>query len=453
MDVTTFYRRFRQIEEELDLFKMACAIESPWWDVVRYDVMMKVYARVFGTYDGTAPALPFSVRVINKIIRLLLRVQLELRIRSRHHDVIVYRAPRITRGGRRVDIAMDQVLDVCPGKPLVIDTFPHRFDRRFAAADQVKVRPAILGAVEQRVLEEFAVSVDLDHLVRHALADHEVAVKHYRRLLGRVQPRLLLITGVDKALFRAAREAGVTCIEVQHGLIHNAHPAYSYPTSLSSLGKAFVPDGLLTFSDFWLRNCYYPVRWSAAVGNDEFVSPVVGISASNNEVLIITSPSYNSRLCEYLDVIAPKLSDRNFKFKLHPIQSASKSEIESRLCHLPNVEVVRTDMTMAQALATASDVVLIQSTAAYEAVQAGRRLLVIREFDSGAHADLFDLPNVYTVIDVDGLQDVLTCAPRVIAPPVFFQPFNASLTRAILTQGGPLTERVAVNADDEEIRP
>lgn len=451
MDVTTFSRRFMDIEEELDLFKFENALEPPWWDIVRYDVMMKVYARIFGTYDGTAPVLPFAVRAFYKMTRLLLRVQLEFRIRTQHNDVIVYRAPRLFRGGQRVDIAMDQVLGVCPGRPLVIDTYPHRYDRRFAPTDQLKVRPAMLDAVEQRVQEVFAVKVDLDHLVRHALADHELAVDHYRRLLVRVRPRLILITGVDKALFRAARESSVTCIEVQHGLIHNAHPAYSYPSCVSAYGHSLVPDGLLTFSDTWLRNCHYPVRWSAAVGNDEFVRPVTGVSALTNEILVITSPSYNDRLCEFMDAIAPLLPDRNFKFKLHPIQSANKSEIEARLCHLPNVEVVRTDVTMAQALATASDVVLIQSTAAYEALQAGRRLVVIREFDSGAHADLFDLPNVHTVIDVNGLYVALTSALCSIAPPVFFQPFDATLTRAILSRGGPLTERGTAHARVEKI--
>lgn len=454
MDVLEFNRRFMLIEEELALFPDTRVADPGWWDVVRHDVMKLVYARASDTPVEPPQTPSFAVRVRHKVTRLLLRARLELRIRLHRHDVLVYRAPRLLRGGRRVDTAMDQVLGQCEGEPLVIDTFPHRYDRRFASHTELAARPVALDALERRIRDVFAVELDLDHFVRHRLADHEIATCHYRRLLARVRPRLVLLTqnGVEKALFKAAREAGIICIEVQHGLIGNAHPAYAYPLSVHGVGHAMFPDGLFAFSDFWLNSCHYPVRWSAAIGNDEFVPPTLAAPPCSTDILVITAAKYNDRLCEWMDAIAPRLPARQFKFKLHPSQGAQMPAIQARLRHLPNVEVIGTDTTMAQALAAASDVVLIQSTAAYETVQASRRLVVIREFDSGTHANLFDLPGVHVITDIDELQQALTSARSIAPAPVFFKPFDASFARSILMRGTPELQTTSARPSMEQTR-
>jgi hypothetical protein len=439
VDVVDFTRRFMHIEEALALFPDTRVAPPGWWDIVRHDVMKMVYARVVDAAPEPAEPPAFATRLLHLAIRRLLGAALSLSQQLRRHDVLVYRAPRLRRNGRGVDTAMDQVLATCPGRALVINTFPHRYDRRFAKASELAPRPAGLDALEQRLREDFGVSVDLDHFVRNRLADHELAWRQYRRLLARVRPRLILLTqnGVDKALFRAAREAGVPCVEVQHGLISEAHPAYAYPESVSGAGAAMFPDGLLAFSEFWIRNCHYPVRWAVAAGNDEFVPTALPAPRSNGDVLVITAAKYNERVSDWTERIAARRPDRTFKFKLHPSQGHQLTEVKARFQHLPNVEVIGTNRTTSQLLATASDVLLIQSTVAYEAVQAGRRLLVIDELDSSTHHDLFALPNVFLVQDLDGLERALSL-PQVSAPaPVFFKPFDAALARDVLARGGP----------------
>jgi hypothetical protein len=446
MDVLEFNRRLMQIEEDLALFPDTRVADPGWWDVVRHDVMKLVYAQITGGAPDALTVPGFGKRLHHLVVRLLLRVDLELRLRLMRHDVLVYRAPRLLREGRRIDTGLDQILSVCPGRHLVINTFPHRYDRGYARAGDLAARPAQLDALEHRLRDEFGFAVDLDAFVRQRLADFQIGARHYARLLARVKPRLILLTqnGVDKALFHAARRAGVTCIEAQHGLISSAHPAYAYPASVSGTGGALFPDGLLAFSHFWIQNCHYPVRWSVATGNDLFVPSTSPLPTAHGEVLVITAAKYNERLCVWTEGIAARMPGRVFKFKLHPSQGHQKAEVQARFCGLPNVEVIGTDRTTSHLLSAASDVLLIQSTVAYEAVQSGRRLLVIDEMDSGTHADLLPLPNVHLVRHLDELVRTLH-APAVRAEsPVFFQRFDAETTRVVLASGQPVT-RVAAS--------
>lgn len=443
MNVLEFNRRFMRIEEQLGLFPDTRVADPGWWDVVRYDVMQLAYARVVGTEPVAILKPALATRLAHFAARLTMRGLLELRLRILRYEVLVYRCPRLLSEGKRVDVAMDQYLAVCPGRTLVIDTFPYRFDRIFVRASKLARRPDDLEALEKCIRTEFNVELDLDIFVRQRLANFESAVRHYTRFLARVRPKLILLTqnGIEKALFRAAREAGVPCIEVQHGLINDGHAAYAYPSSVTGLGRAMFPDGLLAFSDFWLKSCHYPVTWSVATGNDAFVPPEYGIPEQTGDVLVITAIKYNDRMCEWTERIAANMPQRKFKFKLHPSQGSHKSAIVTRLRHLPNVEVIGTDRTTSELMRAASDVLLIQSTVAYEAVQAGRRLTVIAEYDSGLHADLFGFPNVNVVHDLEGLQASLSAPLISTAKPTFFMPFDAALARNILAQTASTSSR------------
>lgn len=448
MGVLAFNERFMRIEERLGLFAEDHGGDPAWWDVVRYDVMQLVYSRVAGA-DLVAVQPPTRLtRLMNLATRFLKWGLLEMRLRVASHQVLVFRCPRLMRDGKRVDVAMDQYLPVCPGRALVIDTFPYRYDRVRLRTSALSPRPDRLSDLEASIRSEFNVQLELDLFVRQRLAAFYRALHHYRRLLSRVKPRLILLTqnGIEKALFRAARETGVPCIEVQHGLINGGHPAYAYPSSVTGMGRAMFPDGLLAFSDFWLKSCHYPVTWSVATGNDAFVPSEQVAPESPAEVLIITAPKYNDSLCEWTRRIAARMPQRRFKYKLHPSQGRDEAAMAAYFRNAPNVEVIGTHRTTAELMRTASDVLLIQSTVAYEAVQAGRKLTVIAEYDSDLHADLFSFPNVRVVHDLDGLEHSLAAPHIPSARPTFFEPFDVDLARQVLARAASISSRVMTKA-------
>lgn len=434
MDVLEFNRRFMQIEEELALFPDTRTDDPGWWDVVRHDVMKQVYNQIVGLSPEAPPPPTFATRLLHLARRLVLRVDLELRIWLGHHDVLVYRAPRLVCDGRRIDTGLDQVIAACPGRKLVINTFPHRYDRGYARAGRLAPRPAQLDALERRLNSEFGIPIDLDAFVRQRLADFEIGRRRYAQVLARVRPRLVLLNqnGIEKALFRATREAGIPCLEVQHGLINAAHPGYAYPASVHGAGRAMFPDVMFAFSQFWIDGCHYPARHCIAVGNDVFYPARMAPTPAGGAVLVISALKYHDALVRWLRETAPRAPSRRFLYKLHPGQASSLAAIQAQLADLQNVTVHGTDVTVQTLLAESSDVLLIQSTVAYEAVQAGRRLLIIPELDYATHSDLMTLDGVEVLQDAAALVKALAHDRPPRAPQVFFEPFDAARATRIL---------------------
>jgi hypothetical protein len=434
LNVLDFNRRFMQIEEELALFPDTLVAEPGWWDVVRHDVMKQVYSQLAGVGPDVPTSPSFATRLRHLATRLVLRIDLEVRLWLGRYDVLVYRAPRLVRDGRRIDTGLDQVIAACPGRKLVINTFPHRYDRGYAGARKLAPRPAQLDALERRVHGEFGIPVGLDDFVRRRLADFEIGYRRYAQVLARVQPRLVLLNqnGIEKALFKATREAGIPCLEAQHGLINAAHPGYAYPASVHGAGRAMFPDVMFAFSQFWIDSCHYPARHRIAVGNDVFHPVRMAPTPIGGAVLVISAMKYHETLVRWLRETAPLAPARRFLYKLHPAQASSSAGIQAELADLSNVAVHGTDVTVQTLLAESSDVLLIQSTVAYEAVQAGRRLLIIPELDYATHSDLMTLDGVEVVKDAAALVEALAKHRPPRSPQVFFEPFDPARATGIL---------------------
>lgn len=450
MDVIEYMEAFGLIEERLGLFDdVAGGIR--WWDPVRYEVHTAVYQRLVGAQAPAAFAPSLLVRAGRLLTRLALRTWLWTRILLGRNDVLVFRAARKVRNGRRLDAAVDQLAQTCPGRQLVIDTFPHYYHRSARSGRPRLVdRPAMLDRLAEELRTQFSIELatkDLEDLVLPLLAGYRRALRDYRRLLLAVRPRLIVMTqnGIEKALFRAAHELGVVVVEAQHGLIGRGHPAYSYPRGVDKRSLVGFPTCFIAFSDYWIRSCRYPADRCVALGNDEF-HVVAQPPEPDGEVLFVSADIYHAALSARLKEVARMLPHRTFAYKLHPNQRDDLAAITAELASWPNVKVIGSDVPMAQALPRASVVVLIQSTAAHEALQSGRRLCIVPELNYHIHRDLFDLPGVQVTSDASALAGAIEAPPGDGAPAVFFDRFDDAAARRLfhdLTSapgGSPLPE-------------
>ncbi len=88
----------------------------------------------------------------------------------------------------------------------------------------------------------------------------------YRRLLDRVQPRLLLglagCYGAHAPLIAAARDRDVVTAEFQHGAISAGHDAYNFaPAVFTDEGyRRTLPQYLLTYGEWWNAQIHAPVE-------------------------------------------------------------------------------------------------------------------------------------------------------------------------------------------------
>ena len=112
-------------------------------------------------------------------------------------------------------------------------------------------------------------------MLARKLARLPVMQHAYRRLLERVQPRLVLLEQAcygDFAPFnQVAREMGIRVAEPQHGMVSGGHDAYCYAPLLreSEAYRACLPHDFLGYGTWWNSQIDVPVqKW--VIGNPHY---------------------------------------------------------------------------------------------------------------------------------------------------------------------------------------
>ena len=231
-------------------------------------------------------------------------------------------------------------------------------------------------------------------------------------------------------MFCAAHGLGVPVIEVQHGLIQYVHAGYSYPPELSYADLGSFPDYFFAFSQYWIDSCCYPAVHHAIVGNDNYF--VEQKPSQGDNVLFVSAHVYDKALRAWIKGVAARLPRRGFKYKLHPNQRDQEAEIRADLS-LPNIEVIGPLTKIRDLLPATSVVVLIQSTVAHEALQAGKTLCILPLFDYQTHADLFVLPQVSITRSEEELVQAIEAPRPEVTATVFFNRFDYAKTRQLMT--------------------
>lgn len=115
-----------------------------------------------------------------------------------------------------------------------------------------------LETAQEAISEGFDADVDLVSMVHTELYDRRTTLPLYRRLLGRVDPELVVVIASygRETFIEACKQQGVPVVELQHGVIYHHHYGYSYPGPRT---KETFPDYLLTFGEFWTDAAAYPI--------------------------------------------------------------------------------------------------------------------------------------------------------------------------------------------------
>jgi hypothetical protein len=364
---------------------------------------------------------------------------LNARTRLFRYDVIVFRAPREIKKGRTLDPGMDDLVPLCPGRVLTINTYPHYYH----LPKRGRGREAKIGAALERLIgavkSEFGCSWDelaLRNLIERRLAYFESALNAYRRLFARVRPRLVIMTqnGMEKALFLAAHEAGICVVEGQHGLIGRSHPAYSYPSDIDYGDRGTFPSVFLAFSEYWIRSCFYPAGESISVGNDHFVIKVLPPSTDSGGIMFVSGDIYHDALRKWVTRLAAAIPERQIIYKLHPNQRQALGSIQQEFSPFKNIQVIGASVSARALLPRVAHVVLIQSTVALEALQAGRRVCILPLLHYRGHKDLFQLEAVTVTPSLDDLIGALNRPPDFAKSPSFFDPFDAAAAAKLLRE-------------------
>jgi hypothetical protein len=439
VDLNEFTERFFSIERRLALFSDRSA-GIPWWDAVRYHLFQHLFSALAETPMARPLRRPLYARTFGWMRRVVLRALLYVRIYLFKYDVMVFRAPRQMRDGRRLDPAIDDLLALCPGRALTINTFPDYYHLAPRRSEQKALSwEATIDRLVEALKSEFGSLWDeqaLRRLIATRATDFEAALAVYRSLFARVQPRLIIMTqnGMEKALFLAAHEAGICAIEGQHGLIGYSHPAYSYPHDVDYGERSTFPAVFLAFSEYSVRSCFYPAGRCIPIGNDNFFIKPSSLPAEAGAIMFVSGHIFHEVLRDWVTRLAKALPDRQILYKLHPNQHHAYGAIRREFESFKNIEVIDATVSARETLPHVAYVVLIQSTVALEALQTGCRVCILPLMQYRAHKDLFQLQAVTITATLDDLVSAVTLPPDVGAPPSFFDPFDAVTAGELLRE-------------------
>lgn len=385
------------------------------WDLVR----SSVYSKILG---AKTPA-SYSYRDLkNRTRTQLLSLPLLIRsLLSGHKDYFFYLTSRNLVDGKLFDqIAISQLETLGYDNCYLVESYADPNDSRLVYPD--KPSPSVADLFRFLVRKKYDFSKIIEKVLsKYPAAELDIPQMQlaYKRFYGQYmfyhwlfkrrhfKSIFVVQNNLQKGMYYAAQQLGIPVIEFQHGIVNKSHMAYSYPDNYDDLGnKIYVADKVLSFAPFWFNNVYNPRSKFIPIGND-YTAPVVKKQNTEPQSFVVVSANiFGQSLKELvLNVVKDVRSkDYHFYFKLHPNQFWQFEEYEECFKDIPQIEVISNQKSMQQLLETSESLLVIQSTAVYEALYAGVKVFVYRGMPFfRVHEDVAQQTGVYFVDDADSM--------------------------------------------------
>lgn len=227
-----------------------------------------------------------------------------------------------------------------------------------------------------KIYDRFHVMISKDEMirsVRDVVIHHRVYGKYYRRLIKKVNPKVIIVVdhyeNVLFPLYETAHKLHVPVVELEHGLISN-HEAYNYKDRTDE-GKV-LPDYLFTYGDFWNRYiqlpaCMHPI----AVGNpylDNQRRKYSGITPDENTIVFYSDEIGIEQARFVIDFYKRNVQNGyHVCFKPHPREYPHMRELYSVFDEYPEIRIIPREMNLYELLAGAKHHVAAISTVLFEA--------------------------------------------------------------------------------------
>jgi hypothetical protein len=456
--VLEFIDDMHRFEREKALFTLRDETGTLYWDIVRPQVLIVLfYTCERKKNTANAPA----VRPVgNKIFRLLKwfvwlfvnECNFYFSLRRRPYLFLMISRFFDAAENRSYDAVADEIHAALREDSLAVETFKNaqtdvtRFGHRYQTFHSYTLRQwykrkkFVAGksyALSSLLKERFPASRDenWDRLIQETLLEYQAEYRFMSRLLRRARPKALFFSGGAKGIIAAARNLGIKTIEIQHSPLNRADLHYSYNQDIDYSAIATLPEYLLVNSDKWQERLYYPPEF-VNVGSDYFhrssrQNPATG---RRNKILFVSDPLNHDLIKRYISGFIERndLSDFKVVFKLHSAETDRYEAAKHFFAGRPEVEVILNERNISALLDESCATFVIYSTVAYQAVQKGLKVFLLKTGYYEGGYDLFGLPNV-KLTDMDEQTDLSAITDQSTFEPVeFFEPFEKEKLHAFV---------------------
>jgi hypothetical protein len=244
-------------------------------------------------------------------------------------------------------------------------------------------------------------NIPIKKLLDKGLLDFYREIIFYERLFKyakKIDKMYFISNGPQKGTLYTARQNGISTYELQHGLIKDTHPLYSFPST--SLDKSYFPHKIYTWGAYWNNITNYPVK-SETLGV-EMAYDLIDDDISNDNMLLVTSDYYQEDFVKLVEEMLSNGFDGNSIFmKLHPNQFSEFEAINSHEV-LSKINVLPIDCDFEYCIKNFNCFLIIQSTMVYELLHYGKIIYLYKVKDYQQHQDVIS-SNLVKCFDGDDI--------------------------------------------------
>lgn len=435
-----FWDRFLDFEKENHLFDLQDEYGTYYWDIFRYEIYPLLL------WEGGFLSSSSQNRAIKDIIAKAFSMFYEpfrLFFLCPKKENLFYLASRNKIDGKFIDQNAKAVYDLFSEQEnLVIESFnshshlknsyflPQRIFRRFLKKGETADFSFLINLLEKEFGELPFNEVFLQKKITDYYTDFYFFSSFFKK--KKISRIFLTQNGILKAFLRAAQENRIPVFEFQHGVVDRGHLAYNYPKIDYKEGQVVLPDTILSLSPFWFNELYLPNVKIASIGNDYFYSPLAEIARTTDNssvaqsILVISSDVFGKDLSDFILELEKEgqIKEVQIYFKLHPNQFFEKEYYIEKLSSIKNIRIITNEQSVGGLLKICSTVFAIQSTAIYEALQANRKVILLKRMSYLRHGHIFDRKNLHLVDTVEDFISALNTEILTDPNVAFFAPFD-----------------------------
>lgn len=434
-----------ELTREFHKFETNVIKPEDWeiWDAIRFHVYYSLQDTILGVPGETY----ISKSKRRKYLRLLFEAGkfLHACIRARGKNLIFAASRFKDEFGKNYDPNIIDIYSIIENDCLILDSinlegesrYPRVFNRWVFLAEKINgiFHKYFLPAyIPNELYNTFGIKVS-DELINRALNRYYAQKFYYKYLFKLIKPNKIFIVqnGIQKGLFKVAKNLDIPVVELQHGIIYYSHLAYSYPSNINNKLLS-NPKFFFVYSEFWRNKVakYFPIEKIIVSGNTK--ASEIKIHPIKYSLTFITTSAYTPRFIEIIKQLRAAGYNKSICLKLHPQQRNEVESIKRELDQYLNVEVIYIELSMKDVIGMSESLLTIQSTSAYEVLDAGKRLYILKELSYENHSDIFDNPLVELIENTGQLLASLNQSVSVSSIPHFryFEPFHKERVEEIL---------------------
>ena len=427
----SLYTQFLDFEKENNLFDLKDTRGTYYWDIIRYDVFEALMPK-----NKVFIPKKHNKKISNIFRQIMGFIKLYFGHTSRKYLFYLCSRDRdIFRN--HIDKNVFDSLKVLDNKNcLVIESHYNSKDSYFLPQNIYyrffyKQEFFDFNDVTKIVEQKYGITSINNEFLNRILNKYYSDLFFFKKIIKNFNVKQIYVVqnGIQKGIFRAAKELGIKTFEYQHGIVTENHIAYNYPKIDFLEEQVSLPNIIFSYAPIWFQNNFLPNVNILSLGNSFLYkqlqqnvkkTPIRGI-------VVISADDIGKRLLEFLrnEKLQKEIKNIPIYFKLHPNQFDQKHYYTEQLKNFNNIKVITDEFSVGELLENFDTLFTILSTAIYEALQSQRKVILLEDdLYNGDQKSFLEYSNFYIIKKVNDFISALNTEIVTDKNVTFFAPFD-----------------------------